>query len=549
MRRLESTENRLGPNPFGGWKALPIALVLLAFVPHSVNAQSPNQQTPDQQSPNQQSPNQQSPNQQSLTEQVQKLTEAMERTEAQVKQSQQQLEEMRKQLSDLQRQMAQSGTKPVPGAAPPSQAGSAATTAAIQDIRERQAIQQTQITTQEQTKVESESRYPVKITGLVLLNGFVNTGAVDIAPTPAVAFPGAGSTGASLRQTVLGVDARGPHLFGARTYADLRVDFDGSPASALSVASFSGYYSANTTLLRLRTAHAGLQWGHTEAYFSLDRPIFNPDMPTSLTAVAVPLLAWSGNLWTWNPQLGVNFDLGSSTSRVIRMQAALIGVGDAPLSPNPPNPAMPTTPPPTTAEQSRWPGVEARVALLAPHSNKDEPYSHFGVGGYFAPHFSPLLDHHFDSWAGTLDARFLLPARLQWSGNFYRGQALGGLGGGAFKDFAYRLNSTIGGGYSLRPLDDVGGWTELKEKLTERIELNAAFGMDDVFARELRYYAVQDGTTYQNLAHNRTFTGNVIYSPSSYLLFSLEYRHLESYPLVGLPASSNILGLGAGYRF
>ena len=32
----------------------------------------------------------------------------------------------------------------------------------------------------------------------------------------------------------------------------------------------------------------------------------------------------------------------------------------------------------------------------------------------------------------------------------------------------------------------------------------------------------------QNLARNRTFTGNVIYSPSAYLLFSLEYRRLES---------------------
>jgi hypothetical protein len=28
-------------------------------------------------------------------------------------------------------------------------------------------------------------------------------------------------------------------------------------------------------------------------------------MPTSLTAVAIPALAWSGNLCTWNPQVGV----------------------------------------------------------------------------------------------------------------------------------------------------------------------------------------------------------------------------------------------------
>ena len=520
-----------GPNPHGLWKALPLLMVLLALAPHCAGAQTADQQ--------------------SLEQQIQKLTEAMERTEAQLKHSQQQLDEMCKQLSDLQRQMAHNGAKPTPGftPVPSSQASSgAATSAAIQDTRERQAIQETQIATQEQTKVESESKYPVKISGLLLLNGFVNTGAVDIAPTPTVALPGSGSSGASVRQTVLGLDARGPHLFGARSYADLRVDFDGSPASDISTFAYSGYYSTNTTMLRLRTAHAGLRWSHADAYFSLDRPIFSPDTPTSLTAVAIPALAWSGNLWTWNPQLGITYDLGSSTARSVRLQAALIDVGDAPLSPVAPNPAAATTLPPSSAEQSRWPGVEARVALLGPHPNEGEPYSHFGVGGYFAPHSSTLLGHGFDSWAGTLDARLLLPARLQWSGSFYRGQALGGLGGGAYKDFAF-IKDPVSGEYYFRPLDDVGGWAQLKEKLSERVEFNAAYGMDDVFARELRYYAVPGGTMYQNLARNRTFTGNVIYSPSSYLMFSLEYRHLESSPVVGLPASSNILGVGAGYKF
>ena len=54
----------------------------------------------------------------------------------------------------------------------------------------------------------------------------------------------------------------------------------------------------------------------------------------------------------------------------------------------------------------------------------------------------------------------------------------------------------------------------------------------------------------QNLARNRTFTGNVIYSPSAYLLFSLEYRRLAEHA-GRRPAApqSNIIGVGAGYRF
>jgi len=514
------------------WYMLPLLLMSCGLPSHILHAQTVNQE--------------------SLSDQIQKLTESMARTQAQLEQSQRQLNEMRQQLDALQRQMAQGGstvTTPTPSssAAAPSSIltknASPSTTAAIDDLRERQAMQESQIATHEQTKVESQSKYPVKITGLLLLNGFVNTRQVDMPATPTVAVPGSGSTGASIRQTVLGVDARGPHLFGAHSYGDLSVDFDGSSQSTSSPANFTGYYNGNTALLRLRTAHAGLQWQHAEAYFSLDRPIFNPDAPTSLTAVAEPALAWSGNLWTWNPQVGVTGDIGFAGSRNVRVQAALMDVGDAPLS-SVPFSAVTTGTQPTTAERSRWPGVEARIALLGSNLNGG---SHLGVGGYFAPHLNSL-GHRFDSWAGTLDAKLLLPARLELTGSFYRGEALGGLGGGAYKDFAYRVDPDSGK-YYFRPLDDVGGWAQLKEKMSERVEFNAAFGLDNVFARELRRYAVPTGTMYQNLARNRTYTGNVIYTPSAYLLFSLEYRHLQSSPITGVSAGSNVIGVGAGYKF
>jgi hypothetical protein len=456
---------------------------------------------------------------------------------------------MRRQLDALQRQVAQGGINTAtPASTVPAQASSApqtssvATASGIEDIRERQAVQESQIATHEQTKVESESKYPVKLTGLLLLNGFVNTRAVDMAATPTLALPGSGSTGAAVRQTILGLDARGPHLFGASSYADLRVDFDGTPQYSSASAPVPGYYNSNSTLLRLRTAHAILEWPNTKAYFALDRPILSPDTPGSLTAVAVPALAWSGNLWTWNPQVGITQDIGFAGSRALRLQAALIDVGDAPVTPAA---ASQSLTPATTAEQSRWPGVEARVALLG--SKVGNGGSHFGAGGYFSPHRISAEDN-FDAWAGTLDARLSLPAHLQLTASSYRGQALGGLGGGAFKDFAYTYEAASGEFY-FRPLDDAGGWAELKEKISERLEFNAAFGVDNVFAKELRQYAVAGNSTYQNLARNRTYTGNVIYSPSAYLLFSVEYRHLESSPVVGLPADSNIIGLGAGYKF
>jgi hypothetical protein len=412
----------------------------------------------------------------------------------------------------------------------------------MQDIRERQDIQQSEIATHEQIKVESESKYPVKVTGLLLLNGFVNTSAVDVPSTPALSVGGAGSTGATVRQSILGLDASGPHLWGAQSYADIRIDFDGNPQSNSGTSAYSGTYN-NATLLRLRTAHAGLQWPHANAYFSLDRPIFSPDSPASLAAVAEPALAWSGNLWTWNPQLGVTRDFAFSASQGLRLQAALIDVGDSPLKPA----VVSSTGaiPPTASEQSRWPGGEARIALFRPKDS--EGGNHFGVGGYISPH-SNSLGKTYNAWAGTLDANFHLPGHLDLTASFYRGMGLGGLGGGGYKDFAYRTDADSNR-YYFRPLDDVGGWSQLQEKLNERIQFNAAVGFDNVFARELRPYAVTGGSIYQNLARNRTYTGNVIFSPSAYLLFSVEYRHLQTSPVIGPTTGANVIGIAAGYKF
>ena len=188
--------------------------------------------------------------------------------------------------------------------------------------------------------------------------------------------------------------------------------------------------------------------------------------------------------------------------------------------------------------------IEARIALLG--SQRDDR-DHIGVGGYFSPHVLPS-GRRFDAWAGSIDTRFHLPARLQFSGNAYRGLALGGLGGGGYKDYGYFYLNSLDV-YFFRPLSDVGGWAQLKEKWSERLEFNGAFGMDNVFADDLRRYAIPSGSTYQRLARNRTFTGNVIYSPSAYLLFSLEYRHITSAPVTGLSSSSNVIGLSAGYKF
>lgn len=470
-----------------------------------------------------------------VSQQIERLEAAMSTTQAQIAQSQRDLNEMRRRLDELQAQINKghsASTAETPNTTVETQAE-------IQEIRDRQAIDESQIATHEQTKVESESKYPIKITGLVLLNGFINTRGVDVPATPTVAIADSGSTGATLRQTVLGLDARGPHLFGASSNAGLRVDFNGNPQSNSSATAYTGFYGSNSTLLRIRTAHADLKWDHTDAFFSLDRPILNPDSPTSLTAIAEPALAWSGNLWAWNPQVGITQDVALGNTRALQFQASLMDVQDAPV---PPMQLSGASPPASTAERSRWPGVEAHISAL----DLKESGDHVGVGGYSSPHLTPVGER-YNAWAATFDTRLTLPLRLEFTGNAYRGSALGGLGAGAYKDYVYHENAS--GQYHIHPLDDVGGWSQLKEKVNERLEFNVAFGLDNLFARQLRRYAVPNGTPYQNLARNRTYTGNVIYSPSAYLMFSLEFRHFESAPISGTTNAADVVGIAAGYKF
>lgn len=467
----------------------------------------------------------------SVQDRIRSLTNAMSRVQAQLEQSQSELAELRRQLANLQGDVGISNTPDKSLTSEPS--GAADLAAAVADMRETQAMQATQIATLDQSKVESASKFPVRLSGMVLFNGFVNTRRVDVASTPSVALSGTGSTGVSVRQSIVGLDIDGPHLFGARTHGDIHLDMS---------ASTSGYTSSNALgLVRLRTAHLDLNWTRTHAFFALDRPLISPGAPSSLAAVAVPALAWSGNLWAWNPQAGLSYEAFTSGRGSLHLQAALIDIADPP-------PLFSTTnsnsyTPPSTAEFSRWPGVESRIAFEGPG---EESGVRFGVSGFFAPHRTSNSRFTFNSWAGALD--FLLPASrfMQFSGGTYWGSALGGLGGGAYKDY---VASNINGDYYYRALDDRGGWLQWKQRAGERLEFNEAFGIDDVPAGQLRPYAIATPVNVYNLARNRTFTGNVIYSPSAYLLFSLEYRRIMSSYVTATSTFSDVIGVAAGYKF
>ena len=467
-----------------------------------------------------------------VQDRIRTLTTEMSRVEAQLQESQRQLADLKQALASL-RSSTGSPESSSTETTPPAGAADLAT--AVAEIRETQAMQETQIATLDQSKVESASKYPVRLTGMILLNGFVDTHRVDAAATPSVALYGSGSTGASVRQTIFGLDVAGPQVFGARTSGDLRLDMNASASGS----GYSGSYALG--LVRLRTAHLDLDWSHSRAFFALDRPLLSPEVPSSLTAVAVPALAWSGNLWAWNPQVGASVHTRLSRELNLRIDSAMMDVADPPpLYPSTPNGAYT---PPSTAELSRWPGVESRIGL-----ETEDPEKGFRIGasGYYAPHRTSDDQFRFDAWVGAADFGLPISRFTRLSTNAYWGSALGGLGGGAYKDIVARVE---GGELYYQALDDRGGWVQWKQLAGPKLEFNEAFGVDEVPAGQLRPFAIATPVSEYNLARNRTFTGNVIYSPSAYLLFSLEYRRILSSYVTAPGKSADVIGIAAGYKF
>ena len=453
-------------------------------------------------------------------EQVQQLSLQVHAAEQRLQDSEKELSSLKARLAELESSLA------VPSSASTAQPASSNPAA---DNAETAAVQASQIATLDQSKVETSSKFPLKATGLVLLTASVNSSGVDSPVDPTASLGGPGSTALSLRQTILGLDANGPHLAGASSSADIRVDFFGTAAADT--------YPSAGGLLRLRTAHAALVWQHAQLFFSFDRTLLNPNMPASLVQVAEPGLSWSGNLWNWMPQLGVSSHFG--LRHVLVLEGAWLSPPDAP-SPHPPYTSS-RSEPPTLAEASRVPGGEARIAFQSGDPSRG---LRIGVGGYLSPHTLPSVGS-FESWAATLDLRMPLGRRAELAGSLYRGAGLGGLGAGGYKDWVSRSDGT---NVDLHAPEDIGGWTELALHLRRNLDWNNAFGVDNVFAGQLRSYT-SNTSDYGSIARNRTATSNLIWSPRPYLPFSFEYRRLYTAPVTGPLWSGNVFALGGGYRF
>lgn len=428
-----------------------------------------------------------------------------------------------------------------PGGVASAQSGAAAAPSAstteerLSKVEENQQLQDAKISEQSQTKVESSSKYRVRLSGIVLLNMYANRGTVenqDFAQlaTPRTGLSSSGTFGGSLRQSQIGIQGFGPTVGGAHTSADIQFDFAGGFPQVPNGVSFG--------LARLRTGTIRFDWDKTSIIAGQDTLFIAPLAPTSLATLAIPALAYSGNLWSWVPQIRVEHRITLSDNSSLSLQGGILDSlsGDAPPSDYYRYP--------TWGESSGQPAYATRLAWAREiHGQK----MIVGAGGYYGRQFWGY-GRSVDGWTATSDLTLPIGRFFEFSGEFYRGRATGGLGGGIGQSVLWK-GPLLSPATKVFGLNSIGGWAQLKYKATPKLEFNGAFGQDNPFASDLREYG-GDQTYYPSpLAKNQTALVNSVYQPRSDLVLSLEYRRLKTFALDNNPNTANIVDFSVGYIF
>ena len=365
--------------------------------------------------------------------------------------------------------------------------------APVTALAEKVDVQGQRIEEQAQTKVEATQRFPIGITGMALVNAFVNSkqnGGNDY-PTAASAAAGTDRGGATVRQSTIGLEYHGPQTFlGGNIHGSLTMDF----------------YQGAAPLqewIRLRTAIIQMDWATRNIKVGVDKPIFNPREPDSLAQVGVSPLTGAGNLWLWMPQVRLEQDVSLGASSGLRAQVGAVETHET-------NPYVPA--PAGGKIESLRPGVEGRVeAFHKLDANRRLEIaagfhtSRTHAGGYSIPSNLVSLDWFFNPWR-----------RVEFSGAFFSGQNVSNLGTGAVNQGYYVFND------GAEAINSRGGWGQFTIHAVRRLDFHLFTGQQDYQAGELRQGSV---------GRNLLFGGNLFFRVAPNVLLGPEITQTRTFYL------------------
>jgi hypothetical protein len=364
-----------------------------------------------------------------------------------------------------------------------------------------------------QEKVEASQRFPISLTGMVLFNAFLNgkNAAGNENPTAASAAYGSPTNGATIAQTVLGLRYESPKaLWGAAVNGSVFFDFYGGDGTSLD-------HTA-----RLRTAAIQLDWANTSVMVGQDKPLIAPRDPFSLAQVGVSAFTAAGNLWLWSPEAKVEqrFKFGNDSG--LRAQIGLYEMGGTYIvTPN-------TNYFDNSGESRSGPALEGRFEFW--HRFGEHTRIELAPGFHVAQTTEsgvsvPSRLFSFDWFANPWE-------KIEFTGAFYSGENIAGLG-------------TIGPGYFglgplVRPVQSIGGWTQLAWLATPKLTFHLIAGQHNNQASE-----VSEGLIYKN----QGYAANLVYRLAPNVLFSLEAMQLRTSYVATGTRLNNHYDLGVAYLF
>jgi hypothetical protein len=378
-------------------------------------------------------------------------------------------------------------------------------------LDERLTIQENRTAEQAQTKVEAEHKLPVQLTGALLFNAFANSasrGALDNASYGLLSGPN--RSGATVRQTLLGLRFQGPELpGGGRINGDLTMDF------------WAGPPNPSASWLRIRRAEIGFEWKNRSFFVGQDKPLISPYQPDSFAEVGIPPLAGAGNLWLWLPQVRYEERIALGQNSGLTAQVAVLQTQERYTAS--------TNSYPASLEPAR-PALEGRIAFW--HKFDDTRKFEIAPGFHFSS--THVVAQSVGSHLASLDWLVTPGSRFEWKGTLFRGQNAAGLG-------------TLGNGFTIdydgvaHPIEISGGWSQAAFFITPRLTFNLFGGIENNHPLS----AANPGTA----ARNFTYASNIMYRFGPNVVVSLEALQLRSHLFSGAAEVHNHYDVAFGYLF
>jgi hypothetical protein len=342
----------------------------------------------------------------------------------------------------------------------------------------------TQVEELAQTKVESQSKMPVRLFGAIVSNTVSNSGVANWLENPNLVdaeVPGVapGSFTSTLKQSQIGLNV-GPIPVASLTASGTVVaDFLGGTPSFVT-GTVMGLPRMVYAFMRLEGERTALQVGQ-------DHNLLAPRDPTSLAAQTFPLLFRAGNLYLRSPQVRVEQRLGGLT---------LKGGIAAPLAADPAA-SFVFAPVAGAGERSRRPALESRVDYTAGSPDGRGEFT-LGLSGRYGWRKPADELNSAGSYAVDFNVR---AGRVGAAGEFFH------------TDDAAEFGAAVAQARSAR-----GGWVEGRVALTSKLSANAGVGLD-------RVRGDVPATARQE---NKSVFGNVIFDLTPEVAVSMEYRWLET---------------------